>query len=504
MAAGNESEAPGFVPHAAACRGEAVTPKGDMSDEISPDTQALPATAAAASGPGVRRGRVRPREADGLARTAYGLFITLIIVTLLNVPSRIHALGYLRPTVLLVGSITGLLFFSKSRAHDRSHTSRLLIVLVVYVFLEIPFAEWPGSAVNKGLEPFIKAVVFFFFPLFLIDDFKRLRQFITVVTACQVFRILEPLFLHVTTGYWGSRASMAGWQYMDRLSGAPHDIINPNGLAFVIMTALPFLHYLLGCHRRLLYRFVYVVLLPLLLYTLVLTGSRSGMVGLVIVYFFVLSRSKHKFALIAGALVGMVFMVNVMNADQKDRYLSLVSDNTRNSGTREGRIEGVQEELRVAMRRPLFGYGIGTSREANANFRGVDQLSHDLYTEVFIELGFVGLVIFLAVLVAILKDVMAVKPAVRRIWKLARSCGLTSRALIARLRYYQRCADAIFVFAAMCIVFSLASYGLSEFYWYLIAGMSVSICNVVRGDSDLIARISRASRAEDGGEAAGA
>lgn len=426
-------------------------------------------------------------------KTAYGLFIALIVTNLLRIPDRIPGLGYARPTLLLVIAITGLILMSREGrpGGNRSSTSRFLMILVGYVFLAIPFAEWPGSALGRGVEGFVSAVVFFFFPLYLVDSYERLKKLITVFVLCQVFRVLEPLFLHITTGYWGSQAYMGDGEFMNRLSGAPNDTIGPNGLSFVIMTTLPFLHYLFGGDRRAAMRGVYVLLLPILLYTLLLTGSRSGMVGLVVVYFFVIVRSNRRGAMIIAALIALCIMVFAMDDNSRDRYLSLVSHNTKNSATTEGRVSGVLRDFEIGKRRPLFGHGIGTSREALANFAGIDQLSHDLYTEVFIELGAIGLIIFMGVLVSIVHNVLDVRRAVKRIWLLARSRGISSDSLRARLHYYHRCAEALFVFAMMCIVFSIASYGLSEFYWYLTAGISVSLNNIVRSDSYSIVALCR-------------
>ena len=57
--------------------------------------------------------------------------------------------------------------------------------------------------------------------------------------ATQVWRVLEPLYMHLKSGYWGDYASLGNWEYMNRLSGSPYDIINPNGLGFVIIMTLP-------------------------------------------------------------------------------------------------------------------------------------------------------------------------------------------------------------------------------------------------------------------------
>ena len=46
---------------------------------------------------------------------------------------------------------------------------------------------------------------------------------------------------------------------------------------------------------------------------------------------------------------------------------SIFSGNTRNAVTADERIDGLKIDVQVAMRRPLFGHGLGTSREANAN-----------------------------------------------------------------------------------------------------------------------------------------
>lgn len=462
----------------------------DTGDTASVAGMPLPPSPARRATPGSATVRDHP-----LSRVAYSLFIALIITNLINLPNRIPGLGYARPTLLLISATTVLLFMSKdSRPRvTPSNTSRLLLILIGYVLIAIPFAEWPGSALGTGVEGLLKAIVFFFFPLYLVNTYRRLKQLILVVVTCQIVRILEPLYLHIATGYWGSQAHIGGGEFMDRLAGAPNDTINPNGLAFVIMTVLPFLHYLLGGSRRPVFKIAYVLFLPPLLYTLLLTGSRSGMVGLVVVYLFIIVRSRRPVPLIFGAVIAVAIMLPVMDANLKDRYLSLVSDNTRNAGTREGRVSGVIREFEIGMRRPIFGYGIGTSREANANFGGVDQMSHDLYTEVFIELGAVGLIIFLGVLFSIVRTVLGVRPAIRRIWMLAREMHAVSRTLRVRLHYYQRCAEALFVFTMMCMVFSLASYGLSEFYWYLTAGMAVSLLNVVWSDSEHIVAMTRSA-----------
>lgn len=409
---------------------------------------------------------------------AFRLFLVLVVFTLLSIPGRLEFLGVFRPTVTLV-VLVGLLILMRrtSGEKDPSRTTLLLNVLVGYVVVTLPFIQWPGSVLRFGLENFVKAIVFFYFCVQLVDDTQRLRLFIYVVLGCQIFRVLEPLTLHLTTGYWGSAAYMADGRFMDRLSGAPSDIINPNGLAFVVLTAIPFMHYLLGGSPSRSARLLYLLLLVPLLYALLLTGSRSGMVGLVVVGGFILLNSKRKALMAMCVGIAALAMISTMDADQRDRYLSIFDRQTQNAATATGRLEGVTRDLDVAMTRPIFGHGIGTSREALANIAGVDQYSHNLYTETFIEIGVVGLSIYLAVLISIVGNVRAVSAALR-VAKASNGSSKTSRRAM-ELSFCQRCGVATLGWVIMCATFSLASYGLSEFYWYMTAGISVALKRIV-------------------------
>ena len=116
----------------------------------------------------------------------------------------------------------------------------------------------------------------------------------------------------------------------------------------------------------------------------------------------------------------------------------------------------------MSLRRPLFGHGLGTSREANANFRGEDLPSHNLYTEVAEELGYVGLVLLLML-----------------IWSFLKACWTAQRLLSAapltepRLRFLHDVAGTLVVVVAVDLFFSFAAFGFSEPYWYFFGGLSV-------------------------------
>lgn len=404
----------------------------------------------------------------------FRLYLLLIVLTLLNVPSRLAVVGMIRPTLLLVILITFLILRTRSGQERKDHSSstRLLNTLILYIVISVPFVAWPGSVLKTGLDVFVKAVVFFYFTVQLVDTLPRLRTFVGTVIGCQVLRVLEPLWLHLTTGYWGSTADMGDGYTLDRLAGAPDDIINPNGLAFVILTALPFLYYLIGGSRRTIIRLAVIALLAALLYALVLTGSRSGMVGLLVVVAAIILRSKRRTVILVVATISAVLLVGIMTPDMKDRYLSLTDDDTRNAATTHGRMQHMLDEVQVASHRPFVGHGLGTSQEALANEVGRYQPSHNLYLEAMIELGMIGTIIYLMFLASIFGNLKEIRTAIA---SLGRQRGEDTDSW----RFYERCTGATLVLALMCLVFSIASYGLSEFYWYLIAGLCVALRNLL-------------------------
>ena len=251
---------------------------------------------------------------------------------------------------------------------------------------------------------------------------------------------------------------MGGGEFSQRLSGAPSDVINPNELGFVIVTAIPFLHYLLwssGFKARLLY----LLLMPPLLYALTLTQSRGAFLALLVVAFFVFKESSRKFSLIVIAVLVAMAGWQVMTDEQKDRYLSLVGQSeTSNAASAEGRLEGLMKEFSLGLSRPVVGHGLGTTPEAKTHILGRRQASHNLYGELLIELGIVGMFIFL-----------------RFLFKVYRGLAENNKRIAEHGSdiFYVNLNKAMTAVFWMYAVYSLNYWGLSQYYWYLFAGAVV-------------------------------
>ncbi|MGO9803201.1 MAG: O-antigen ligase family protein [Steroidobacteraceae bacterium] len=396
----------------------------------------------------------------------YG-YLAFVISWFLHVPERIPVLGVLRVDLLLVAFLAWLSWSNRDPSRSPMPTiERRLWLLVGFAVLMIPFAEWPGSVVKSGFPELIKAVVFYYFTVAFVRSEDDLKKFVWTFMGCQIFRVLEPLYLHVTSGYWGSGASeLGGREFLARLSGSPSDVVNPNGLAYVCCTVLLFLYFFRQTGRKQLLAFL--LLWPAVLYALALTGSRSGAIGLAVILVGIAVKSRRVVAMTASVAVVAVVAFPLLSPDMQDRYLSIIGRGTKNEATAGERWAGLEAQWTVARRRLLTGYGLGTSPEANFNFTtsgpyvGLAMPAHNLYMEALQELGIFGLAIVVAFMVAVVTSFF------RASWR------SNSQSTGPPDLFMRRLLDTMQVWLVMGLVESFASYGLYSYEWYLFAGLSM-------------------------------
>jgi O-antigen ligase len=202
------------------------------------------------------------------------------------------------------------------------------------------------------------------------------------------------------------------------------------------------------------------------------------MIGIVVVFLGILVKSKHRLALGTVVILASLISFPLLSPEMQDRYLSIVGRGEKNAATSQERFEGMEQQIRVALRRPIFGYGLGTSPEANFHYVqggpyvGMAMPAHNLFVELAQELGLPGLVIFLVLIKSILVGFVRSQKSVS---------GREENRFLAKL------IDGMQVWLAMNIVFSFASYGLSSYEWYLFGGLSVVLQQLA--SKDLVKRI---------------
>jgi O-antigen ligase len=426
---------------------------------------------------------------EDVGKAAFYVYCVFIVSYFLHMGARVSALGAIRIDILLCGLAILLSLIAKKPPGPPGtpvktpmhRVSKLLLALVIYIIVSLPFVRWPGSVIGHGWEPFLKSLLFFMLTVSTVTTEKRLKIFLIVFLSVETFRVLEPLYMHITSGYWGSFTNMGNYELMDRLSGSPSDIVNPNGLAFVILVVITLSHHILvkGSTKQ---KLLYFAMLAPLLYAMMLTGSRSGVLALAIFAILVVWNSKRRVLALSILAFACVVLLASMSDLEAQRYLSIFDHSAKGGASAEGRISGIWDDFDVGMNRPIFGHGLGTSLEANANARGEALPSHTLFTEVLQELGLAGLFIFVWFIV-----------------EACRNCLIAVRDSKRAGGFLLHAGESVRDFGIVLLFFSAASYGLNEPQWYLFAALSIVLRGLVRkrleaGDTDLTAVVETTSR----------
>lgn len=388
--------------------------------------------------------------------------------------ARIPALGAIRFDLVLGGlTLLSVLFAHvKDKWRTSIETTKRVNWFFLYVLLSLPLVTWPGSVIRMNLVDWIKAALFFVFVVTIIRTEKQLRWIILVFLACQAFRILEPLYMHVTDGYWGDIAyshiggTMSG---LNRLSGAPHDVVNPNQLAWVIVTVVPFFFYLFWKGGRI-GKIIFLTASIPFAYCLLLTGSRSGLLCLAFTIAVMIMMSENKmrnFVIVIVILIpASIYFAGSLSTEMQTRYLSIVDSDVAGADTAQGRVSGLVQQLKSLSNNPLFGNGLGTSRETNWNVLGAKaQMTHNLYMEILQESGIIGFILFMMYIASMIKSLSQAKSIVKA--KNLNNGNWLDRMIIATQ-----------VWVVMNLFYSLSCFGLSSWEWYFFGGVA-TLCLVL-------------------------
>ena len=267
--------------------------------------------------------------------------------------------------------------------------------LAYFLFAAGVLFSWMLSPwIDKGqlvVENWFKIVVFYTLLVTGISDPKRLRQ------LCFGFvMVMFVYMLHSLKEYVGGRHTYR--MGISRMIGVDSSLGDPNSFGGSIVYALPFVT-LFWHHARGLWQRAFVAgYFSLSVLCILLTGSRSSFLGMLIWMAWVVLTSRHRLlALVACVILSPVVFLALPDSLQ-NRFETIINpdvgpENARVSG--EGRLEGLIRGGELFMANPLSGCGPGAWRPAT----GSDIESHSLYGQLAGELGLPGVIGFVAILV---------------------------------------------------------------------------------------------------------
>ncbi|HKA08496.1 MAG TPA: O-antigen ligase family protein, partial [Gemmataceae bacterium] len=295
------------------------------------------------------------------------------------------------------------------------HVERVYILAVILVWAVWPGKRWIPNRQHIAYFAFATAVVVCWAMSPWADDgqvvvenwFKILVFYVLLVTSASDEKALKKLvagFLLVMSLYMlHSLREFVGGRYTFRMGivrmlGVDSALGDPNSFGASLVFALPFARaFWLACRNNWV-RMAIFSYVGLSVGCILLTGSRSSLLGLVVWFAWVILRSRYRWAGIVAASVAAPVLFFALPESLQTRFETIVNpevgpENARVSG--EGRLEGFFKGMELFAANTATGIGPGSWRPAT----GSKLESHNLYGQLCGEMGLAGVVTFIAILV---------------------------------------------------------------------------------------------------------
>jgi hypothetical protein len=256
------------------------------------------------------------------------------------------------------------------------------------------------------VENWFKILVFYVLLVTSAHDEKGLRRL-----AAGFLFVMGVYMLHSLREYVGGRYTFR--MGIARMIGVDSSLGDPNSFGASIVFALPFARAFWRSARRWWERPALGGYLMLSVGCILLTGSRSSFLGLLLWGAFVILRSRHRWWGISAAAVGAPLLFLALPESLQTRFETIVNpevgpENARVSG--EGRLEGLTKGMELIEKYPATGIGPGSWRPAT----GSKLESHNLYGQVCGEMGLPGVLAFGSILVCFAINLRWMRKARRR------------------------------------------------------------------------------------------
>ncbi|GGF10837.1 O-antigen polymerase [Aliidongia dinghuensis] len=325
-----------------------------------------------------------------LARPYVG-FIMWFVVSFMNPHQLAYGFVTRLPVALMVAGCTilGFIAFREQKRMPIDATIGLVIALAVWITVTSAFSLRPDLA-WADWDKVIKTFGMTLLMIPLITNRQRLQAVIwAIVISIDFYGVRGGLFTIISGG--GGRV----------LGPADTTLGDNNQLAAALIMTLPLIRYL---QTQTEHRWVRLGLLAALgLTTVSVFGSysRGALIGLGVMFLWMLRSSRHKATILLAAVFGIGALALVMPESWYARMHTIGSYDQDQST--EGRFDAWRFAFRLALDRPLVGGGFHIYADSQRFLSLVPDAPiarafHSIYFEALGEHGFVGLGIFLAVI----------------------------------------------------------------------------------------------------------
>jgi len=397
-------------------------------------------------------------EAPKDARVAFWAVVAFTVILVLVPQQYLPILGALRINMLVGVFAIAAFMFRKAPPGSASMPLELRIVLGIICCgaLSVPVSYWPTASLFVFID-FLKVLAVFWLLGQVVSSVPRLRiMFWTLALLC------VPLAKTTVSNY------LAGEFEGSRVQGYSNNMAaNPNDLALLLNLFLPLAVAVALTTAKRWAKLLVWGIVALSLAAVFVTFSRGGFLTLVVeggLIVLLLWRHQIRRAVV-GVAIGAVLAVVLAPAGYIQRIGTIFNIESDSTGSAQMRWQDTLTAVEFVVTHPIIGAGIGQDVLAMNEVRGFAWTRvHNAYLSYGMDLGIVGLVLFLT-LVAVTY----------------RSARKVERLPVDRV-------GRELVIMAGCVRVSLAGFIVAaffhpvayHFFFYYIAGLAVALKTTAR------------------------
>ncbi len=374
--------------------------------------------------------------------------------------------------IALVIIITLLMYITfKDKKFDLFLIDKAFIAFMAVCLVSIVFSGDIQYSFD-GFVEFFKIFLVYIFASIIANTSRRFNSIIWLFVLSQIF-----LAVSTTINYYtgGAQFSMG----IDRavgLAGAEGAYSDANSVANSLVLGIPFLFFLIKYYQSAMMKLLLIATLGITFWTIIITGSRGGMVSVIIVSMLLAYSTKYRTISTIGAIALLVVFITFMPSQDRERFATIFSiyeeDSTGAGESAQGRIEGLVKGFVFMTQKPIFGCGIASFKWENRQQYGKWLDAHNMLGKLMGELGLMGLLTFGFFLYVIFKTIQMIKYIYHKYkWEYD-----FERSMI----------DSISYSFIMLAFQGLLGHNLFRFNWYIYACFIVIITMIVNNRIDQI------------------
>lgn len=302
-----------------------------------------------------------------------------------------------------------LMVFAAFFSRERVAYSRHAIGLIVSYLIIMGVGNFVTLAISSEMitsRSLVRALMFFAIIWFFAHAISRRwsPREIAFLLESVALSTLASAFLELKT--WVENGFYAGRVYPVSLTG---HMIDANFFALLLVVQISCAFLLVVYSGNVRAKILYFILISLGLASVMLTGSRSGLlcVALVIAFgyiAFACSERTGKLSTTVFILVLVAVALFLINRFMGDWMFDRFFKNSYDDGSNQFRVELWVKAVQRWMSRPLFGFGVGNYNYFSAADWGVVETAtttHGTVTDFLVDFGMIGLLLFFSVLIRI-------------------------------------------------------------------------------------------------------